>query len=74
MTIEDDFNAAAEKLASSFTELYAAHCSKTQKMFVVLAMTGALAACATEAGMDRHKLVAALNSAFDDIDEHPDAD
>lgn len=66
---EAAFNAVAEKMAGSFTELYASHCAKAAKPFVLMAMTGALAACATEAGAERDKVIAALNSAFDDIEE-----
>lgn len=62
-----EFTALSEKIAHSFVEVYAAYCEKVPKSFVLVSMTGALAACATEAGAERGKIVAAINAAFDDI-------
>lgn len=67
---DGEFNKAAEKLGGAFVELYAKSCDTFPKAFVLTAMTGALAACATEAGATRDKVTAALNAAFDDIDEY----
>lgn len=66
---EDEFTEAARKAAEQYIELYSKHCEHLPKAFVIMAMTGALAACATEAGAVRDNLINALNSAFDDIEE-----
>jgi hypothetical protein len=68
MMDEATLNALADDLAGAFAELYAAQCAKAPKALVLMAMTGALAACATEAGAARENIVAAINSAFDDIE------
>ena len=65
---EDDLSALAEKVGNSTVDLYARLCQRIPKMLVLTGMTGGLAACATEAGADREKVIAALNSAFDDIE------
>jgi hypothetical protein len=65
---DDELAALAQKIAGSFAEVYAAYCDKVPKPFVVVGMTGALAACANEAGIERSRVVDALNSAFDDIE------
>lgn len=65
---EAELDALAQKIAGTFAEVYAAYCDKVPKPFVLVGMTGALAACAAEAGMERNCVVDALNSAFDDIE------
>lgn len=65
---ENEFAKLAEKLANAFIDVYVHNCTKVPKAYVLMAMTGALAACSSEAGAERDKVVAALNSAFDDIE------
>lgn len=60
--------ALAEQIADSFVGAYEKWCAaKVPRDSVLAAMAGALAACAAEAGATRESVVAALNSAFDEI-------
>ena len=64
---ERELEAACAGVGERTINLYADLCAKIPKAIVVTGMTGGLAACAVEAGFDRDKVVAAINSAFDDI-------
>jgi hypothetical protein len=57
-----------DKVANDTIEVYGLYCRRVPKVFVVTAMAGALAACASEADIHRDVVVAALTSAFDDIE------
>lgn len=50
-------------------EVYAQHCTLVPKVIAITVLSGALAACATEAGFKRNNVIDAVNSAFDDIEE-----
>ncbi len=56
----------AGKIGNEFIRVYANN-SDIPKVAIV-AMAGALAACATAAGVSRDKVIVALNSVFDDIE------
>lgn len=65
---EEQINAACQKMGEKFLELYGECCKSYNKILVVTAMTGALAACVKEMGYSRNNLIDAVNSAFDDIE------
>jgi CRISPR/Cas system CMR-associated protein Cmr5 small subunit len=57
-----------DKVANDTIEVYGLYCRHMPKVFVVTAMAGALAACASEAAIDRDVVMAVLTDAFDDIE------
>lgn len=61
-------NALMTKIADDVIEVYGLHCNHVPKVFIVTAMAGALASCASEAGIGRKMIGAVMNSAFDDIE------
>ena len=66
---EAELIALCEKIAGTVCEVYGAYCDRVPKLIVLTAMMGALAACATEADVERARVIDAINSAFDDIQE-----
>jgi hypothetical protein len=69
-----EFNAVCQLAGEKFTELYADLCQRFPKKVVLTAITGALAACATEAEQPRDRVIAVLNSCFDDIESEDEED
>ncbi len=65
---EKELNALCGFISEKTIDLYATLCQKIPKPVVLTGLSGALAACATEAGFPREKVLAAINSAFDDIE------
>ncbi len=67
--IEEQLNEVCATMAREIIDLYAKFCTKVPKSMVIAAITGALAACAFEGGFPREKVIEALNSTFDIVED-----
>jgi hypothetical protein len=65
---DEDLDKACLLIGEELVKLYINMNKKYPKQIVITAMTGTLATCATIAGYKREGILAALNSAFDDIE------
>lgn len=58
-----------QEIGKAVINLYTICCESIPKSIVIAGLTGGLAACAAEANLPRDRLIAALNSAFDGLEE-----
>lgn len=66
---QDELETVHAAIGLAVCDLYAACCEVLPKPIVIAGLTGGLAACATKAGVPREKVLAAINSAFDAIED-----
>lgn len=65
----EELAAVCSQIGDEVIDLYLKLCEKFPKSLVITGITGAFGSICTEAGFDRHKVISALNSVFDDIED-----